>query len=299
MKGEAVSQTSLRYIDWYKNGRLAPYVSSQHAFGDTMSITEAHQPAGDMSDPAVGEIVFVVLLSGNARHTSDFGAGRFTESATHGTIYIVPPHSSTVIEVADAHSIRAYAIPAELALRVMGEHMHGVANLDFGPLHSGGFRSPFMLAVMERLWAEARSGNAGGRMLAEGGAQVMLAEAMSLAGKPREKAKGGLAPWAERRVIEYLRARAFEDVSLSELAALVQLSPFHFARMFKATTGLPPHAYQRRLRCEHAQELLRQTDLTIGSISVAVGYETPQAFARMFRAETGRAPSDWRREARA
>jgi AraC-like DNA-binding protein len=53
------------------------------------------------------------------------------------------------------------------------------------------------------------------------------------------------------------------------------------------------------LRCEKAQELLLATDLSIGDVAAAVGYETPQAFARMFRAEVGASPSDWRRERRA
>lgn len=294
-----MEETITSYKDWYANGALAPYVSAQHAFGKQISITEARQPAGDMSDPAVSEIVFLTLLSRTVRHTSDLGAGRFSETANFGSIYVMPPYTATKVEVADPHTIRAYAIPATLALKLMGEDAPAPANLDFGPLHARGFKSPLILAVMERLWAEARANNPGGRLLTEGGIQMMLAEALHLSGQPRSRAKGGLAPWAERRVIEYLRARAFEDVSLTELAALVQLSPFHFARMFKATTGLPPNAYQRRLRCEHAQDLLRRTDLTISSISTAVGYETPQAFARMFRAETGRAPSDWRREARA
>jgi AraC family transcriptional regulator len=112
-------------------------------------------------------------------------------------------------------------------------------------------------------------------------------------------ARGGLAPWQERRCCEYLRAHLAEDVSLAELAGIANLSPFHFARMFKRTVGVPPHAYQRRLRAERAQELLLATDFSIGDIAAAVGYETPQAFARMFRAETGASPSDWRRERRA
>ena len=78
-----------------------------------------------------------------------------------------------------------------------------------------------------------------------------------------------------------------------------RISPFHFARMFKQTIGVPPHAYQRRARCEKAQELLLNSDLSIIEIAGIVGYETPQAFARMFRAEIGQSPSAWRRALRA
>jgi AraC-like DNA-binding protein len=108
-------------------------------------------------------------------------------------------------------------------------------------------------------------------------------------------AKGGLAPWQERRTTEYLRAHLTRDVSLHELAGVAQLSAFHFARTFKQSMGLPPHAFLRRLRCERAKELLTATDLPVTEIAAQVGYETPQAFARMFRAEVGASPGEYRR----
>ena len=127
---------------------------------------------------------------------------------------------------------------------------------------------------------------------------LLIVDELAQAHAPeRARAVGGLAPWALRRCCEHLESHLAEEVELGELAALAKLSPFHFARMFKASTGLPPHAYQRRLRCERAQALLRETDLPVTEIALAVGYATPQAFARMFLAETGTTPSAWRRGA--
>jgi AraC-like DNA-binding protein len=114
----------------------------------------------------------------------------------------------------------------------------------------------------------------------------------------RMSTKGGLTPWQERRAIEYLADNMARDVALGALANATGLSIFHFARMFKLATGLPPHACQRRLRSEKAKQLLAETYLSVGQIAEAVGYETPQAFARMFRAEVGASPSDYRRQRR-
>ena len=57
--------------------------------------------------------------------------------------------------------------------------------------------------------------------------------------------RGGLAPWQVRRTTEYLRDNLARDVTLSELAAVAKLSPFHFARAFKASLGMPPHVFHR------------------------------------------------------
>jgi AraC family transcriptional regulator len=107
--------------------------------------------------------------------------------------------------------------------------------------------------------------------------------------------RGGLAPWQTRRCTEYLAEHASHDVGLEQLAALVGLSPFHFARAFKRSTGLPPHRYQLNLRIARAKELLETTDAPVTEIAFDVGYESSQALARLFRREVGLSPSDYRR----
>lgn len=109
------------------------------------------------------------------------------------------------------------------------------------------------------------------------------------------RARGGLAPWQLRRVTAALAEQAESELHLADLAALVGLSTFHFARAFRQSTGLPPHRYQLRLRVQRAQALLAGTDLTVGEVAIAVGYETPQTLARLFRREVGCSPLAWRR----
>lgn len=110
--------------------------------------------------------------------------------------------------------------------------------------------------------------------------------------------KGGLAPWAERRCLELLRARFAEDISLDELAAEVRLSPFHFARMFKQSVGVPPRVYLTQLRMERACELLEMTDLPVTEIAHEVGYSSNQVLARVFVKHRHMSPSDYRRAVR-
>jgi len=93
--------------------------------------------------------------------------------------------------------------------------------------------------------------------------------------------------------------QAMHEVSLAELAASVNLSPFHFARAFKRSTGLPPHRFQQRLRMESARELLRTTQLSVTDIALRVGYGSSQALARAFRRDAGATPAEFRHSASA
>lgn len=109
-------------------------------------------------------------------------------------------------------------------------------------------------------------------------------------------ARGGLAGWQQKRVADYIEAHLSENVPLADLAALVDFSPFHFARAFKRSFGLPPHRYHINRRIERAKELLAVPSSSVTSVGLAVGFAETSSFSAAFRKITGRAPSDYRRE---
>ena len=86
------------------------------------------------------------------------------------------------------------------------------------------------------------------------------------------------------------------QTTLAELAADLGLSPFHFARAFKRSTGVPPHRYLVQLRLERAGELLTGTKLPVTDIAARVGYDDPGYLSRLFRHEFGMTPAQYRRE---
>lgn len=137
-------------------------------------------------------------------------------------------------------------------------------------------------------------------------AAAMLAEALAAGidvdptpvAMPRPVARGGLAPHVLRRVTERMGMDLAEELDLPTLAAEARLSPWHFARAFKQSTGEPPHAYRTRMRIEQAKAMLAETDEPVTTIAEAVGYDSAQSLARAFRKLTGRSPSVFRREAR-
>ena|SRR5215467_11845493 len=97
-----------------------------------------------------------------------------------------------------------------------------------------------------------------------------------------------------RRVTDYIREHLDQDIKLAQLGAVVYMSPFHFARLFQRTTGLPPHRYVVRSRIERATSLLGTPELTIAAIARAVGFRNPSHFSTVFRRNTGVTPRVYR-----
>jgi AraC family transcriptional regulator len=110
----------------------------------------------------------------------------------------------------------------------------------------------------------------------------------------RRPAKGGLAPWQERRAKELLRADLAGATPLADVAAACGLSPDYFSRAFRKSTGMPPHAWLLQARVERAMTLLRQRDRSLSEIALACGFVDQSHFTRVFSARVGTPPGAWR-----
>jgi AraC-like DNA-binding protein len=82
--------------------------------------------------------------------------------------------------------------------------------------------------------------------------------------------------------------------SLEEIAAHVQLSKYHFGRLFKKSTGLAPMEYVTKVRIEKAIILLRTTDCSIEEIAEQIGYSSSSYFIKVFRSWVGFSPGEFR-----
>jgi AraC-like DNA-binding protein len=103
--------------------------------------------------------------------------------------------------------------------------------------------------------------------------------------------RGGLAPARANRICEYIDSHLQENIALEVLAQIAQLSVHHFARAFRQTLGIPPHSYIVQRRVEHAQQLLRNTDLPLSEIAIVAGFTDQSHLSRHFRTITGVSPS--------
>jgi AraC family transcriptional regulator len=107
--------------------------------------------------------------------------------------------------------------------------------------------------------------------------------------------RGGLAGWQQKKVTDFIEEHLNEDISLHELAGMVELSRYHFARAFKQSFGVPPHRYHMSRRMERAKTLLEERNRSVTEVGLMLGFAETSSFTTSFRRTVGVTPSDFRR----
>jgi len=173
------------------------------------------------------------------------------------------------------------------------------ARLTVPPLD--GVDLPQVRAALSAVDAELTSGGAGGPLAAESLANVLAVHLIRHVLAPRRLSRGpdGALPRARlRAVVEYIEERLDTGPTLEQMAAVAHLSPYHFARLFKAATGLPPHQYVISRRVERAKQLLQGPDLSVAEVAARAGFSDQSQFSHHFKRLVGVTPGQFRTPAR-
>lgn len=94
--------------------------------------------------------------------------------------------------------------------------------------------------------------------------------------------------------IQYVHNNYERELSITDIAKYVFLSPSYFTRAFKEDTGLSPMQYLLNIRIKRACELLKETDLKVGDIAHSVGFSNQQRFNDIFKKQIKMAPMQYR-----
>ena len=108
----------------------------------------------------------------------------------------------------------------------------------------------------------------------------------------------GLSSAKLRVVLDYVNAHLHRNIELAELAGLVELSQYHFLRLFRTACGVTPHHYLVQRRVEIATSMLLHEDVTLAEVAYRLGFADQSHFSRHFRRITGAPPGRLRRERR-
>jgi AraC family transcriptional regulator len=155
-----------------------------------------------------------------------------------------------------------------------------------------GVRNPQIERIGLSLKAEVEAeGLLGGRLYAESLANALaisfIRDHSSLGRKAVRKIAGEhigcLSKRALKSAIDYIGDNLEKDLTLAEMAGAVHMSPYHFSRLFKKSTGLTPHRYVIERRVQRAKELLSNTALPIAEIALLCGFANQSHLNRHFK----------------
>lgn len=101
---------------------------------------------------------------------------------------------------------------------------------------------------------------------------------------------GGLSEHQLKRVADYIHDHLEQEIRLSDLAAQLDMSQFHFSRCFKQSMGMPPHQYVIQQRVEQAKYLLDVSELSLADVALQCGFSSQSHFGQWFRKLSGMTP---------
>jgi AraC family transcriptional regulator len=214
-----------------------------------------------------------------------------------GSIAVVPAGSSVLARWQGSKDSLLIYLEPSLVTRVAAESFElDPTRTEVPPLV--GLNVPELRSAMLAVDAELRAGSVGGSLMVESLANVLAVHLIRhTTGAQRLPASGdGVLPRRKlRTVIDYIMENLGGSPTLEQMAAVVHLSPYHFARQFKAATGLPPHQYVIARRVERAQHLLRgDGELGLAEVALRAGFPDQSHFSLHFKRIVGVTPRQFR-----
>ena len=256
---------------------------------------------GDLGEVEVRDTEVIVMIDGSLP-IQRRGDGRFEKcDAVPGTVWICPSgvHEDRIHLYGDIGESLHLFLPA-LPLSKTALFELGIDPDKVGLHYVGGFRDPLVEQIGRAIRAEMLNPAPAGNMLAETLASALGVHILrhhsnlDAATAALPAARGALDLRRLRRVRDFMETHLDEDLSIDALANEACLSPFHFARAFKAATGMAPHGYLSNLRVEKAKRLIAEGEMPLAEIAYTCGFSSQAYFTTWFKRIVGVTPGSYR-----
>jgi AraC family transcriptional regulator len=288
-------------LDWLKRVPFRPAASSDGLGWVGLEATRFRgAPPSELHQPAISHHrLFLIIRPPEELDLLYEGVKRHVPPPA-GSISLVPAGSPALWRWSGRKDTLNIYLEPGLLERVAAEAFDlDPRRLTVPPLD--GLDLPQLRAAMLAVDAELKSG-AGGPLAAESLANVLGVHLIRHVLAPRQPLRGrdGRLPQGRlRAVVEYIEESLDASPTLEQIAAVARLSPYHFARQFKAATGLPPHQYVLARRVERAKQLLQTGgDLSLAEVAAYAGFSDQSQFSRHFKRLVGVTPGQFRTPAR-
>jgi AraC family transcriptional regulator len=216
------------------------------------------------------------------------------ERTEPGSLILLSPGTSDRIRW-NASSKRIVVSMEDAYMRRAAQELERPGRLEFE--NRWVFKDPQLRLLLTETGREMESGWSTGALYNDLlGMSLAVALIRKYAGEAKAAvfAKGGMPRGRLQRVLDYIAANSDRDLRLDDLAQVAEMSRFHFARLFRASTGVTPYQYLMEQRLQQAKALLRIGSRTIAEVAAETGFINASHFSRIFRKHLGVTPTEWK-----
>jgi AraC family transcriptional regulator len=285
------------------------YLSSTEAGWEGLVAQAFYEPLeyepmerADLVTPAPRDISLILFTGGTMSMALHYPDGPWQEQHLRHEDLILNADEGTPYEV--RWKILSSVPPRTLHLHLSKDLFARTAEevADFDPTHLSligrtGFHDPLLTQIALTLWQELEQSSPAGKLYAQSAAQLLAVHLLryySSAGKTIKEPSQRLTHQQMRRVRDFVQDHLSQDLSLEALAEQTGFSAYHFARLFRQTTGESPHQFVLHQRIERAQRLLKEKDLPLVHVALESGFASQSHLTQVFKRYLGLTPRAYR-----
>jgi AraC family transcriptional regulator len=258
----------------------------------------------DLVTPTTRDISLVLFTGGTMSMTLRYTNGPWQERHIRHEDLILSPGEDTPYEMCwkILSTVPARTLHLHLSKDLLARIAEEVADCD--PTHLSlvgriGFHDPLLTQIALTLWRELEQRSPAGKLYAQSAAQMLAVHLLchySSEGKTIKEPSQRLTHQQIRRVRDFVQDHLSQDLSLEALAQQTGFSAYHFARLFRQTTGESPHQFVLRQRIERAQRLLKERDLPLVYVALESGFASQSHLTQVFKRYLGLTPRAYRQD---
>ncbi|URD49742.1 AraC family transcriptional regulator [Chroococcidiopsis sp. CCNUC1] len=279
---------SKRFLDIVPH---SPILSSQATGLDLIRVEHHYQPANGLSECCLPQHLISIHLGHPIQLERTAEGQCISECLIQGDIMITPPYLYRKL----AWDRDADFLLLRLDSKLFVSAFYESANIEIIPQFK--LHDPLIQQIGLALKSELELEGLSDRLYAESMANALVVHLLKHYSVRKYKVRncaGGLSKLKIKQVIDYIHDNLEQNLTLVEIAAVIQISPYHFARLFKQSIGITPHQYVISKRIEKAKQLLEEHN-SIVLVAEKVGFQSQSHFTKMFRKYTGITPQAYKK----
>lgn len=275
------------HAQFYERGPYRQFLVERRLAGSlAMPAFVADQPAGNFPDPPFENALIYLCLRGVREASFDWGAGRWRGRWRSGDLTMVPTDSASNVTLSDRHAFMALCVPKS---RIVDSPGTAIGNR----VYARPFRDPLITELLRTIWQDASSEERTSRLFVDD-ALCLLLRRLSMIGDapaPTGRSQPCFSAPAARRLVEFVDAHHARDLSVTDLAQVVNCRPSRFTEMFRNSFGTTPYRHVVSVRLGKARALLQGADdMAIAQIALVTGFCSQSHLTAAYGREFGETP---------